>query len=144
MLDSKPILLVEDDGVDVMAVQRVLKELKAANELAYAGNGEEALAYLRSPENEAPCMILLDLNMPKMGGLEFLQVLRANEALRNIPVMVVSTSAEKQDMARSFELGAVAYIVKCYSYGEFRERMRAITPYLAVVGPTEKLEPAPV
>ncbi len=144
MLDSKPILLVEDDCVDVMAVQRVLKELHVASELVYAADGEEALAYLRSPENEAPCVILLDLNMPRMGGLEFLQVLRADEALRNIPVVVVSTSPDGQDMARSFDLGAVAYIVKCSSYGEFRERMRAITPYLAAVGPAETLEPVPL
>jgi CheY-like chemotaxis protein len=142
MLDSKPILLVEDDCVDVMAVQRVLKELHVASELAYAPDGEEALAYLRSPENETPCVILLDLNMPKMNGIEFLEALRADEALRNIPVVVVTTSPDKQDMARSFDLGAVAYIVKCSSYGEFRERMMAISPYLAAVQPTETPEPA--
>jgi CheY-like chemotaxis protein len=139
MLNSKPILLVEDDRVDVMAVQRVLKELKVTNELAYAADGEEALAYLRCPDHETPCVILLDLNMPKMSGIEFLQVLKADEALGNIPVMVVTTSPDKQDMARSFALGAVAYIIKCSSYREFRERMMVITSYLAAVQP----EPVP-
>jgi CheY-like chemotaxis protein len=144
MLDSKPILLVEDDCVDVMAVQRVLKDLDVRNELVYAANGEETLAYLQDKDHELPCVILLDLNMPKMNGLELLTALRADETLKDIPAVVVSTSAEKQDMARSFELGAAAYVIKCFSYPEFRERMRAITPYLAAVQPTERLEPAPL
>jgi CheY-like chemotaxis protein len=142
MLSSKPILLVEDDCVDVMAVQRVLKELDVTNELVHAADGEEALVYLRGTGNAMPCIILLDLNMPRMNGVEFLQVLKADEALGKIPVMVVTTSPDKQDMARSFELGVVAYIIKCSSYREFRDRMMAITPYLAPVRPTEKLEPA--
>ena len=139
MLDSKPILLVEDDCVDVMAVQRALKELHVANGLAYAGDGEEALAYLRSLENEAPCMILLDLNMPKMGGLEFLKVKSADEVLKDIPVVVVTTSDEQEDRATSFELGAAAYILKGNDYGEFRENKRVIEPYLTPVRPPERL-----
>jgi len=144
MLNLKPILLVEDDSVDVMAVQRVLKDLKVANEIAYAGDGEAALAYLRCPDHETPCVILLDLNMPKMNGLEFLEALRADEALKDILVVVVTTSPDQQDRARSFELGVVAYIIKCSSYSEFRESMMAITSYLAAARPTEKLEPARV
>lgn len=140
MLSEKPILLVEDDSVDVMAVQRVLKELKVENDLAYAADGEEALAYLRCPDHETPCMILLDLNMPKMNGLEFLEALRADEALRDIAVVVVTTSPERQDMARSSELGTVAYIIKSSSYREFREKMTVITSYLAAAGPAETSE----
>jgi CheY-like chemotaxis protein len=142
MLNSKPILLVEDDCVDVMAVQRVLKDLDVCNELVYAANGEEALAYLRDKDHELPCVILLDLNMPKMNGLEFLGALRANETLKDIPAVVVSTSAEKQDMARSLEFGAAGYIIKCFSYHEFRERMKAVQPYFVTVRPPERLEPA--
>lgn len=142
MLNSKPILLVEDDCVDVMAVQRVLKDFDAYNPLVHAANGEEALAYLRGTGSEMPCVILMDLNMPKMNGLEFLTVLRADERLKGIPVVVVSTSAEKVDMARSFEFGAAAYIVKCFSYHEFRERMKAIQPYFVTVHPPERLESA--
>jgi CheY-like chemotaxis protein len=144
MLDSKPILLVEDDCVDVMAVQRVLKDLDVCNELVYAANGEEALAYLRDKDHELPCVIFLDLNMPKMNGLEFLRALRAEERLKDIPAVVVSTSAEKQDVARSLDLGAAAYIVKCFSYHEFRERMKVVQPYFVAARPVEHLEPSPL
>ena len=142
MVNSKPILLVEDDCVDVMAVQRVLKEFDAHNALVCAANGEEALTYLRGKDSEIPCLILMDLNMPKMNGLEFLQALRADARLKDIPAVVVSTSAEKQDMARSFELGAAAYIVKSFRYHEFRERMEVIQPYFVAPEPLERLEPA--
>lgn len=144
MLNSKPILLVEDDCVDVMAVQRVLKDFDTRNPLVYAANGEEALAYLMDRDHERPCVILLDLNMPKMNGLDFLKALRGDERLKDIPAVVVSTSAERQDVTRSFELGAAAYIVKCFSYHEFREKMKAIEPYFVTAELSERLEPAPL
>jgi CheY-like chemotaxis protein len=144
MLSAKPILLVEDDCVDVMAVQRVLKEFAVPNELVYAANGEEALAYLKDKGHELPCVILMDLNMPKLNGIELLKALKEDERLKDIPAVVVSTSAEKQDVTRSVEFGAVAYIVKCFSYGEFRERMKAIQAYLGAGRPAETLEPARV
>jgi CheY-like chemotaxis protein len=142
MFSAKPILLVEDDCVDVMAIQRVLKELEVHNELVHAANGEEALAYLQDKDHEMPCVILMDLNMPKMNGIELLKALKEDERLKDIPAVVVTTSAEKQDVTRSVEFGAVAYIVKCFSYGEFRERMKAIQPYFTAVRPAETLEPA--
>jgi CheY-like chemotaxis protein len=131
MHNSKPILLVEDDSVDVMAVHRALRDLDVTNALVHAENGEEALSYLKDAANEKPCLVLLDLNMPRMNGIEFLKVLRADEATKNIPVVVVTTSPEEQDMNRSFELGAAAYIMKCLDYAEFRESLRAVERYLA-------------
>jgi CheY-like chemotaxis protein len=142
MLISRPILLVEDDCVDVMAVKRVLKDLHIANELVYAENGEEAVAYLRDKGDETPCVILLDLNMPKMNGLEFLQIIKADARLKSIPVVVVSTSSGAEDMARSFELGAALYILKCSDYGVFRENMAAIRSYLAAGRPAAAMESA--
>ena len=144
MLSARPILLVEDDNVDVMATQRVLRELEVPNELVCVANGEEALAYLKGAVHEMPCVILLDLNMPKMNGTELLKALKEDERLKDIPAVVVSTSAEKQDVTRSVELGAVAYVIKCFSYGEFRERMKAIQPYFTAGRPAETLEPARV
>ena len=70
-------MLVEDDNVDAMTVKRALRELKVASNLARAVNGEEALEYLRNPANETPCVILLDLNMPRMNGIEFLKIVKA-------------------------------------------------------------------
>jgi CheY-like chemotaxis protein len=133
MLSLRSILLVEDDCVDVMAVKRVFRDLHVTNELVHAENGEEALRYLQDPGHEAPCLILLDLNMPKMGGLEFLQIVKADPGLQVIPVIVVTTSGEDQDKTRSFESGAAAYVIKCTTYGEFRERMRIIESYVGPV-----------
>jgi CheY-like chemotaxis protein len=143
--NSEPILLVEDDSVDVMAVQRAFKELNVSNELVRAADGEEGLAYLRGHNGPMPCAILLDLNMPRMNGIEFLQVLRTDETLKDIPVVVVTTSPEGPDMARSFELGAVAYIVKSSNYREFREKMAEVRPCFTAVWPAEveKQEPMP-
>jgi CheY-like chemotaxis protein len=133
MPKPKPIQVVEDDSVDVMILRRVLKDLHAPNELACAANGEEALAYLRDEDNERPCVILLDLNMPRMNGFEFLRIMRADEAMKDIPVVVVTTSGEPQDITMSYELGAVAYIVKCCDYGEFREKIKTVEPYFVDV-----------
>jgi CheY-like chemotaxis protein len=130
MAHVKPILLVEDDRLDSMAVCRALKELGVSNELMCARDGEEALMLLTDQHHETPCLILLDLNMPRMNGLEFLEAIRAENALKRIPIVMVSTSEAQQDLARSLELGAVAYVVKCPDYAEFRESMRVVENYV--------------
>jgi len=124
MRNSKPILLVEDDNVDVMIVKRALKDLKVTNPLVNTVNGEEALKHLRGEDNNKPCLILLDLNMPKMNGIEFLEVVKTDDSLKRIPVVVLTTSEEQQDMAESFRLGAVGYIVKAVDYKKFVEVIR--------------------
>jgi CheY-like chemotaxis protein len=130
MAHVKPILLVEDDRLDSMAVRRALKELGVSNELMHACDGEEALTLLADQRHEMPCLILLDLNMPRMNGLEFLEAIRAEDALKSIPIVMVSTSEAQQDLARSLELGAVAYVVKCPDYAEFRENIRVVQKYV--------------
>jgi len=117
-------LLVEDDNVDVMIVKRALKDLKVTNPLVNTVNGEEALKHLRGEDNNKPCLILLDLNMPKMNGIEFLEVVKTDDSLKRIPVVVLTTSEEQQDMAESFRLGAVGYIVKAVDYKKFVEVIR--------------------
>jgi len=129
MRSSKPILLVEDDTVDVMTVKRALKDLQVTSELVPARDGEEALAYLRDDGNARPCVILLDLNMPKMNGTEFMQIVKADEALRRIPVIVLTTSNSDQDISRSFELGAAGYMVKSVDYRKFMEIIKTIDLY---------------
>jgi len=129
MRNLKPILLVEDDRVDVMTVERALKELKVTNPLVHSANGEEALGYLRSESNKKPCVILLDLNMPKMNGTEFLKVVKADDVLKRIPVIVLTTSREEQDVVESFNLSVAGYIVKPTDYKKFVEAIRAIDLY---------------
>ncbi|MCK5138957.1 MAG: response regulator [Thermodesulfovibrionia bacterium] len=126
MRGKRPILLVEDDTVDAMTVQRALKEIHVANRVEVVGNGEEALKYLRDENNEKPDIILLDLNMPKMNGIEFLKILKADEALKKIPVVVMTTSRAEQDIVESFRLGAAGYMVKSIDYKKFVETIMAI------------------
>ena len=129
MRNSKSILLVEDDNVDAMTVKRAFKDLKVLNPLVITTNGEEALQYLRNESNETPCVVLLDLNMPKMNGIEFLKVVKADETLRKIPVVVLTTSKEESDIVESFNLGVAGYIVKPVDYKRFVEAIRAIDLY---------------
>lgn len=128
-LNNNPILLVEDDQVDAMTVRRALKELQVANPLVHREHGEAALEYLQNPENERPCLILLDLNMPIMGGVEFLEAVKSLPVLKRIPVVVLTTSAEQQDKCRSFDLGIAGYMRKPVDYRRFVEAMRAIDRY---------------
>lgn len=129
MRNSKPILLVEDDSVDVMTVKRALRDLEVKSELIPTGDGEEALAYLKDEENSKPSVILLDLNMPKMNGTEFLRTIKADDELKRIPVIVLTTSNSEQDIATSFELGAAGYMVKSVDYKKFMEIIKTIDAY---------------
>ncbi len=129
---DKPILLVEDDRVDVMTVRRALNDIRVSNPLVTLENGEEALKYLRNPESKKPCIILLDLNMPIMNGIEFLQVVKHDEILKRIPVVVLTTSEEQQDKVNSFDLGVAGYMAKPVDYRRFVEVMRTIDAYWTI------------
>jgi len=129
MRSSKPILLVEDDRVDTMTVRRALKDLKVTNQLICTTNGEEALEYLRDKSKKNPCVILLDLNMPKMNGIEFLKIAKADDELKKIPVVALTTSKEGRDIAESFSLGISGYIVKPVDYKRFVDAIRVIDLY---------------
>ena len=129
MQNSKPILLVEDDNVDVMTVKRALKDLKVSNQLVPVSNGEEAIGYLKKGNTTKPCFVLLDLNMPKMNGTEFLKIIKADKALKKIPVVILTTSNSEQDVIESFELGAAGFMVKSVDYEKFVETIQAIERY---------------
>ena len=129
MRNSRSILLAEDDRVDAMTIKRAFGDLKVSNPLVRASNGEEALQYLRRDDSAEPCLILLDLNMPKMNGIEFLKAVKADEQLRQIPVVVLTTSAEEQDIVDSFKCSVAGYIVKPLDYKEFVEALKAVDVY---------------
>jgi CheY-like chemotaxis protein len=131
-ITSKPILLVEDDQVDVMTVKRALKEIHVTNPVVNLENGQEALNYLRDPDSAKPCIILLDLNMPIMNGIEFLQVAKHDAKLKRIPVVVLTTSEEQQDKVNSFDLGVAGYMAKPVDYRQFVEVMRSIDAYWTI------------
>lgn len=126
---SKPILLVEDDQVDSMTVKRALKEINVSNDLLTAENGEEALKLLDNIEGSLPCIILLDLNMPRMNGIEFLKIVKNQEKFKRIPVVVLTTSGEESDKTESFGLGVAGYMMKPVDYRQFVEVIRTINLY---------------
>ncbi len=131
-INNKPILLVEDDHVDVMTILRALKEIHVVNPVVSMENGEAALDYLRNPASERPCIILLDLNMPIMNGIEFLQMIKHDAELKRIPVIVLTTSEEQQDKVHSFDLGVAGYMAKPVDYRRFVEMMRSIDLYWTI------------
>ena len=124
------ILLVEDDRVDIMTVQRALRKTNISNPLYVARTGVEALGMLRGdgfPRIEpTPSLILLDLNLPKMGGIEFLKELRADPLLQSMQVKVLTSSNEPGDRAAAFKYEVDDYIVKPHSFDEFSKAIAII------------------
>jgi CheY-like chemotaxis protein len=131
------IFLVEDDEVDVMNVQRALKKNNATSTLYRAANGIEALAMLRTnnqilTENNSRLLILLDLNMPKMGGLEFLKELRADPALCKLPVVILTTSMQDSDLATAYQYNVAGYIIKPITFSNFVETIDVLNRYWSI------------
>lgn len=132
------ILLVEDDEVDVMNVRRAFKKYKITNPLFVAGNGLEGLSMLRSQNGQPPQvpknrrLVLLDLNMPKMNGLEFLHEIRKDENLKRTPVIVLTTSDEDRDRIEAYDLNVAGYILKPVTFVNFAEVMVALNKYWAL------------
>ena len=128
------ILLVEDDEVDVMNVRRAFERNNVTNPLYVAGNGLEALAMLRDGTVPAERrLILLDLNMPKMNGIEFLQALRADAELASAPVVVLTTSNDDQDKIDAYNLNVAGYLLKPVTFSNFCERMTTLNKYWTLV-----------
>ena len=128
------ILLVEDDEVDVMNVRRAFERNNVSNPLYVAGNGLEALAMLRDgtvPRERR--LILLDLNMPKMNGIEFLQALRADPDLASTPVVILTTSNDDQDKIDAYNLNVAGYLLKPVTFSNFCERMTTLNKYWTLV-----------
>lgn len=132
------ILLVEDDEVDVMNVQRAFRKHKVENPLFIAGDGVEALAMLRSADGRPaldprPRIVLLDLNMPRMGGIEFLREVRRDPALRSLIVFVLSTSNEDRDRIDAYDLNVAGYILKPVDFHRFVEAVGTLQAYWRLV-----------
>ena len=130
------ILMADDDAEDRMLTQKALAESRLANELRCVEDGEELLDYLRrageyadAARSPRPHVILLDLNMPRMGGREALEQIKADPALRQIPVVVLTTSEEEEDVFRSYELGANSFITKPVTFEGLVGVMRGLGNY---------------
>jgi CheY-like chemotaxis protein len=128
MRSTRPILLVEDDNVDAITVRRALKDLNVPNGIVHQLDGEDALKYLRS-NNKRPCVILLDLNMPRMNGINFLKIIKNDDELKQIPVIVITTSKNERDKMDSFEFSVAGYIIKSADYKKFVESLKILNLY---------------
>ena len=133
------ILLVEDDPKDVELTLTALEEYNLANEVVVAADGEQALDYLYYRGNymrrarENPAVLLLDLKLPKVDGLEVLKQLKSDENLRIIPVVVLTSSREEKDMVASYQLGVNAYVVKPVDFHEFANAIKELGVFWAVI-----------
>ena len=123
------ILLVEDDEVDVMNVKRAFKKNHITNPLIIKHNGVEALDALRNDEVSFPCIVLLDLNMPKMGGIEFLKEVRADDRLKKLTVFVMTTSNQDNDKVDAYNLNVAGYILKPLSMDHFISAVATLQSY---------------
>ena len=137
--ELKRIVLAEDNANDVELTLAALAEINLANEVVVVRDGAEALDYLmrrndfadRSPGN--PAVLLLDLKMPKVDGLDVLRAIKADEALRTIPVVMLTSSREEQDLVRSYKLGANAYVVKPVDFAQFVEAVKVVGKFWGVL-----------
>ncbi|MBP7564342.1 MAG: response regulator [Candidatus Cloacimonetes bacterium] len=129
MLNNKSIILIEDDQVDIMAIKRYLKELEITNTLFIFQNGEEFLEFSEQNSHIPVGIILLDLNTPKLNGFEFLDKVKLNQSLNHIPVVVVTTSVEDNDVKQAYRLGAKGYIHKAVDNDDFARALEITFNY---------------
>ena len=132
---NNPIFLVEDNPVDLDLTLRAFKLRKLANPIIVARDGEEALAMMYSclKDNNLPIVILLDLKLPKINGLDVLKELKTNPSFKKIPVVILTTSADNTDIDTAYELGANSYIVKPVNFEKFIEVVEKIELYWNVI-----------
>ncbi len=139
MPELKRILLVEDSKKDVELTLAALDQYHLANEVVVARDGAEALEYLwrrgkyRARPDESPAVVLLDLKLPKVDGLEVLQEMKADLRLKRVPVVMLTSSREEQDLVRSYDLGVSAYVVKPVDFQQFLATVKELGLFWAVI-----------
>lgn len=132
MHKDKTILLIEDDQVDALAVKKVFKETEIMNDLVHRANAIEALDYLNGPPSPDVGLILLDLNMPMMNGIEFLEKRRQSQHLAAIPLIVLTTSRNESDVKNSYALGISGYVVKPVNYNDFKNVIKSVYSFWSI------------
>lgn len=146
MIGLRVILLVEDDPKDLELTLRALAENNLANRVTAVEDGVEAMDYLRYEgkyklrKQGYPAVVLLDIKMPRMDGIEVLRAIRSDDKLKTIPVVILTSSREEPDLKRCYELGANAYVVKPVDFKEFIDAVKQVGGFWAVIN---ELPPAP-
>jgi CheY-like chemotaxis protein len=131
MARSLNILLIEDDAIEVMKFNRVLTTLKINHKIIEANNGEEALKILKEKEI-IPDIIILDLNMPKINGIEFLRILKNDDYLKYIPSIILTTSNNHRDVMECYKIGIAGYVLKPLKYEDYVDRIQKVLEYWSV------------
>ena len=122
------ILLVEDNLIEVMKMRRTVSLLDLKHNIIVAKNGEDALQYLDN-KSKFPDLILLDLNMPKVGGIEFLAILKKNDDIKHIPTVILTTSDNQKDLEECYRLGVSGYVLKPLKYDDYVEKIKKVLSY---------------
>ncbi len=130
---DKVILLVEDNSDDEKLALRALEKSNVINEVIVVRDGEEAFNYLIKHDNIIPAVVLLDLKLPKISGLELLEQIRGNAKTRHVPVVILTSSNEEEDMWRSYELGANSYVRKPVDFEQFAEAIKQLSLYWLLI-----------
>jgi len=131
MTNSLKILLIEDDMIEVMKLNRTISSLKLDHKIIEANNGDEAFKILEQ-KDRLPDIILLDLNMPKINGIEFLKILKGDKRLRYIPTIILTTSNNKKDLLECFEIGIAGYILKPLKYEDYVVKIEKSLAYWSI------------
>lgn len=129
---SLNILLIEDDAIEVMKFNRVLSTMEVKHKIIEANNGEEALTILKVKEI-IPDIIILDLNMPKINGIEFLGVLKEDEHLRYIPTVILTTSNNRHDLLECYKIGIAGYLLKPLKFDDYKDRIKKLIDYWSCI-----------
>jgi len=125
------ILFIEDDNIETMKLQRTVSKLETKHNITEAKNGEEALNILKS-DADLPDVIFLDLNMPKMSGIEFLNILKADDVMKYLPTIILTTSENRADLLECYRIGIAGYILKPLKYEDYESKIRKVFDYWEV------------
>jgi CheY-like chemotaxis protein len=131
MAKSLNILLIEDDEIEVMKFNRVLKTIDSNHKIIEANNGEDALEILKEKEI-IPDIILLDLNMPRINGIEFLGILKQDPILKYIPAIILTTSNNHTDILECYKIGIAGYVLKPLKYDDYVDRIKKLLEYWSI------------
>ena len=131
MANSLNILLIEDDTIEVMKLNRAISSLKLNHKITEANNGEQALKILEQ-KDVLPDIILLDLNMPKLNGIEFLRILKNDEVLKYIPAIILTTSSNYKDVLNCYKIGIAGYILKPLKYEDYVSKIEKLLTYWSI------------
>ncbi|GAA3629392.1 response regulator [Flavivirga jejuensis] len=131
MKNNLKVLLIEDDMIEIMKFNRVVASLKLQHTIIEANNGEDALKILQK-KDELPDIILLDLNMPKINGIEFLNILKKDNTLKYIPTIILTTSNNQNDLLECYKIGIAGYVLKPLKYDDYVSKMEKILAYWSI------------